>query len=43
MEYMVRFTHVHETFRLPEIQALAVLHGIDLEVVSYSPTVGVAH
>ena len=43
MEYMIRFTHVHETFRLPEIQALAVLHQIDLEVLSYSSSVGVAH
>lgn len=39
MEYMIRFTHVHETFRVPEIRALAVLEGIDLEVVSYSPNV----
>ncbi|RDL42284.1 tRNA guanosine-2'-O-methyltransferase [Venustampulla echinocandica] len=39
MEYMIRFTHVHETFRLPEIQALAVLEGIDLEVSSYNSDV----
>jgi tRNA (guanine10-N2)-methyltransferase len=39
MEYMVRFTQVHETFRLAEIKALAVLEGIDLEVLSYSPSV----
>ncbi|KAH6663871.1 hypothetical protein B0J14DRAFT_621431 [Halenospora varia] len=38
MEYMIRFTQVHETFRLPEIQALAVLEGIELEVLSYSPS-----
>ncbi|TVY82003.1 tRNA (guanine(10)-N2)-methyltransferase [Lachnellula suecica] len=38
MEYMIRFTQVHETFRLPEIEALAVLEGIDLEVLSYSPS-----
>ncbi|KAH8789319.1 S-adenosyl-L-methionine-dependent methyltransferase [Hyaloscypha finlandica] len=38
MEYMIRFTQVHETFRLAEIKALAVLEGIDLEVLSYSPS-----
>ncbi|KAL4787258.1 hypothetical protein BJX76DRAFT_345739 [Aspergillus varians] len=36
MEYVVRFAQVHETFRQPEIQALANLHNIDLEVLSYS-------
>lgn len=39
MEYMIRFTQVHETFRLPEIEALAVLDGIKLEVLSYNPSV----
>lgn len=29
----------HETFRLAEIEALAVLEGIKLEVISYSLTV----
>ncbi|KAH8808345.1 S-adenosyl-L-methionine-dependent methyltransferase [Xylogone sp. PMI_703] len=36
MEYMIRFTHVHEEFRLAEVKALAVLEGIDLEILSYS-------
>jgi tRNA G10 N-methylase Trm11 len=39
MEYMIRFTQTHETFRLAEIEALAVLEGIKLEVLSYSPSV----
>ena len=39
MEYMIRFTQVHETFRLAEIEALAVLEGIKLDVLSYSPSV----
>jgi len=39
MEYMIRFTQVHETFRLAEIKALAVLENIALEVLSYSPSV----
>ncbi|KAG9248392.1 S-adenosyl-L-methionine-dependent methyltransferase [Calycina marina] len=38
MVYMIRFTQVHETFRLAETKALAVLEGIDLEIISYSPT-----
>ncbi|KAI9051009.1 hypothetical protein LZ554_005117 [Drepanopeziza brunnea f. sp. 'monogermtubi'] len=38
MEYMIRFTQTHETFRLAEITALAVLEGIDLEILSYSPS-----
>jgi tRNA (guanine10-N2)-methyltransferase len=37
---MIRFTQMHETFRLPEIEALSLLEGINLEVLSYSPSVG---
>jgi tRNA G10 N-methylase Trm11 len=39
MEYMVRFTQVHETFRLAEIEALAVLENVNLKILSYSPSV----
>ena len=39
MEYMIRFTQTHETFRLAEIKALAALENIELEVLSYSPSV----
>lgn len=39
MEYMIRFTQVHETFRLAEIKALAVLEAIEVEILSYSPSV----
>jgi tRNA G10 N-methylase Trm11 len=42
MEYLIRFTQVHETFRLAEIEALAVLEDISLKIVSYSPTVGLS-
>ncbi|KAE8396523.1 hypothetical protein BDV23DRAFT_189961 [Aspergillus alliaceus] len=35
MEYVIRFAQVHETFRQPEIQALATLAGIDLEILHY--------
>ncbi|RDW71942.1 tRNA guanosine-2'-O-methyltransferase [Coleophoma crateriformis] len=36
MEYMIRFSQSHETFRLAEIEALAVLEGIKFQVTSYS-------
>ena len=35
MEFLVRFAQVYESFRLPEIQALASLQGIPLSIVSY--------
>ncbi|KAH8598794.1 S-adenosyl-L-methionine-dependent methyltransferase [Bisporella sp. PMI_857] len=37
MEYMIRFTQIHEKFRLAEIEALAVLEGLNLEILSYKP------
>ncbi|CAL5874640.1 uncharacterized protein PFLUO_LOCUS8937 [Penicillium psychrofluorescens] len=36
MEYLIRFAQQHESFRLPEIEALATLAGIDLEIISYN-------
>lgn len=42
MEYLIRFAQFHETFRLPEIQSLAALEGINLEVIHYSLEVGLA-
>ncbi len=36
MDYLVRFSQSHETFRLPELESLAVIEGIDLKVISYS-------
>ncbi|KAJ9263201.1 hypothetical protein DTO212C5_7627 [Paecilomyces variotii] len=35
MEYLIRFAQAHETFRRPEIQALATLAGVDVEFLSY--------
>ena len=40
MDYLVRFAHVHETFRQPELEALAVLADMKLNVLHYSTTVG---
>lgn len=39
MEYLVRFNQVHETFRLAELHALAVMEGIQTTILSYSPSV----
>ncbi|KAL2837908.1 hypothetical protein BJY01DRAFT_237669 [Aspergillus pseudoustus] len=35
MEYLIRFAQVHESFRQPEIQALAAFGNIKLESISY--------
>ena len=35
MDFLIRFSQAHETFRLPEIEALASLEGIDLKIVHY--------
>lgn len=36
----MRFAQVHETFRKPELEALAELHGLDLEIIDYRNSVG---
>lgn len=36
MEYMIRFIQVHETFRLPELEALGELENVKFEIVEYS-------
>lgn len=40
MEYVIRLAQRHETFRVPELQAVATLIGVDLEILSYSDFVG---
>lgn len=35
-QYLVRFAQVHEDFRLPELEALAELAGVPLEILAYS-------
>lgn len=39
-EYLVRFAQRHETFRLPELEALATMIGAEMEVVEYDDDVG---
>jgi tRNA (guanine10-N2)-methyltransferase len=36
MDYLIRLSQVHETFRLAEIEALAVQERIDMKILSYS-------
>lgn len=45
MDYLVRFAQVHESFRRPELQALADLNSIAVEFLDYShlPTVSSAY
>ncbi|KAF3766752.1 tRNA guanosine-2'-O-methyltransferase [Cryphonectria parasitica EP155] len=37
MEFLVRFGQLHESFRVPELQALAVAEDAPFDVVSYDP------
>lgn len=41
MEYLVRFSQSHESFRLAELEALATLEDVALEVLSYRDEVRV--
>ncbi|PHH92072.1 hypothetical protein CDD83_9098 [Cordyceps sp. RAO-2017] len=36
MDFIIKFAQTHETFRRAEIEALAVVEGVDLAVVEYS-------
>lgn len=39
MLFLIKFAQAHETFRIPEIKALAILENVELEVVDYSEEV----
>ncbi|OAQ64137.1 tRNA guanosine-2'-O-methyltransferase TRM11 [Pochonia chlamydosporia 170] len=36
MDFIIKFAQAHETFRVAEIQALAVIEGIELEILEYN-------
>lgn len=36
MEFLIKFAQTHETFRLAEIEALAVLEDVDMTILEYS-------
>ncbi|KAL5615678.1 hypothetical protein BROUX41_005710 [Berkeleyomyces rouxiae] len=39
MDFLVRFCQVHETFRVPELESLATLEGIELKIKEYRESV----
>ena len=39
MDFLIRFVQIHESFRKPEIDALAVLSNVDVKLVDYSECV----
>jgi hypothetical protein len=42
MEYLIRSAQQHESFRRPELEALAALSGVDLKILEYDPEVRIA-
>ena len=40
MEYLIRFSQSHETFRMPETQAIAESGGFEMKVLYYDLEVG---
>jgi tRNA (guanine10-N2)-methyltransferase len=40
MEFLIRFAQTHLSFRVPEIEALAIVEDIDLTILQYSDDVG---
>ena len=39
MNYFIRFVQMHESFRQPEIEALAAFHNISFEWILYEENV----
>lgn len=39
MEFLIRFVQAHEDFRLAEVESLAAVAGIEVDIVSYEKTV----
>ncbi|KAI1940187.1 hypothetical protein LOZ58_000178 [Ophidiomyces ophidiicola] len=35
MEFLIRFAQAHKTFRRPEIEALALVEGVELKIIEY--------
>jgi tRNA (guanine10-N2)-methyltransferase len=36
MKFLIKFAQAHETFRVPEIEALALIEGLEMKIVDYS-------
>lgn len=39
MDFIIKFAQAHETFRIPEIEALAEVENVPLEIVHYDEAV----
>ncbi|WZH43439.1 S-adenosyl-L-methionine-dependent methyltransferase [Fusarium acuminatum] len=39
MDFLIKFAQAHETFRVPEIEALALVESVDMKIVDYSQDV----
>ena len=39
MEFLIRFAQSHESFRRAELEALALIEKLDLEILEYNPDV----
>lgn len=39
MEYLIRLVQVHESFRRPEIEAIAMLANVNVEFLYYAESV----
>jgi tRNA G10 N-methylase Trm11 len=42
MKFLIKFAQTHETFRVAEIEALAVIEGLDLTILHYDLEVSLA-
>lgn len=42
MEFLIRFVQIHETFRKPEIEALAVVEDVHVNFLSYLESVSLS-
>lgn len=36
LDYLIRFSHDLESFRVAEIEALALIEGVDMEILRYN-------
>lgn len=39
MDFLIKFAHTHESFRRPEIEALAAVEKVDVKILRYETDV----
>jgi tRNA (guanine10-N2)-methyltransferase len=42
MEFIIKFAQTHETFRVAEIESLAVVEKLDLKIIEYDADVSLS-